>query len=188
MHVLVATTGALNPAPVSDFVGLLTGGEGRVTVITVIEVPRSFLDTIRSEEWDPLSEGDEWRSREDAVISRYVEERGRRITEPMVAALTPLGIDVASRYLEGEDPAQTIISAVLEMDADLVILGATRRIFDETAWESVSARVMAESRRPVLVIPMRERPEQVRGDDDYVRGDDEYGEAGERETESGRDE
>ncbi len=172
MHILVATTGALSPAPVAKFVGLLTGGEGQVTVITVIEVPRSFLDTIRSEEWDPLSEGPDWRSREDAVISRYVDERGRRITEPVVAALAPLGVDVHARYLEGEDPAQTIVDAVMEMNADLVILGATRRIFDETAWESVSARVMAESKRPVLVIPMRERKDTPPSDDDYVREDE----------------
>ena len=35
----------------------------------------------------------------------------------------------------------------------MVILGTTRQIFEETAWESVSARVMTESGRAVLVIP-----------------------------------
>jgi hypothetical protein len=33
------------------------------------------------------------------------------------------------------------------------VLGATRQIFDQSAWESVSARVMLESGRPVLVVP-----------------------------------
>ncbi len=177
VHILVATTGALSPGPVAEFVGRLAGAEGRVSVVTVIEVPRSFLDTIRSEEWDPLTEGSrDWRQREDAVIARYVDERGRRLTEPVLAALRPLGIEVDARYLEGEDPAQTIIDAVAELDADLVILGATRRIFDESAWESVSARVMAESRRPVLVVPVPERGEATPRDDDYVRpGDEDQG-------------
>ncbi len=174
VHILVATTGALSPGPVADFVKRLAGDEGRVSVITVIEVPRSFLDTIRSEEWDPLVDGGaDWRQREDAVIARYVEERGRRLTEPVLAALRPLGIDMDARYLEGEDPAQTIIDAVAELNADVVVLGATRRIFDESAWESVSARVMAESRRPVLVVPVPERGEGPTRDDDYVRPGDE---------------
>ena len=172
MHILIATTGALSPGPVAEFAEKLTQGGGTVSVITVIEVPRSFLDTIRSEEWDPLGSGDDgWRSHEDAVIARYVEERGRHIIDPVVAALRAAGIEPDARYLEGEDPAATIIAAVAEMDADLVILGATRQIFDESAWESVSARVMSESHRPVLVVPSRDRAEGPPGDDDYVRED-----------------
>ncbi len=177
MHILIATTGALSPAPVANFAEKLIKGGGRVSVITVIEVPRSFLDTIHSEEWDPLGGGEaEWRSHEDAVIARYVEERGRRITEPVLAALRAAGIDPETRYLEGEDPAATIIDAVAGMNADLVILGATRPIFDESAWESVSARVMTESNRPVLVVPSRDRTDPPPSDHDYIRseaGDDE---------------
>ena len=170
MHILIATTGALSPGPVADFAAKLIQGGGRVSVITVIEVPRSFLDTIRSEEWDPLGSGDgSWRSHEDAIIARYVDERGRHITEPVLAALRAEGMEPATRYLEGEDPAATIIQAVGEMEADLVILGATRRIFDESAWESVSARVMSESQRPVLVVPSPDRADAPPGDDDYVR-------------------
>jgi nucleotide-binding universal stress UspA family protein len=40
-----------------------------------------------------------------------------------------------------------------EIAADVVVLGSTRKIFDQSAWESVSSRVMAESGRPVLVLP-----------------------------------
>lgn len=172
MHILIATTGALSPAPVADFAEKLTRSGGRVSVITVIEVPRSFLDTIRSEEWDPLGGGQAgWRSHEDAVIARYVEERGRRITEPVLAALRAAGIDPEVRFLEGEDPAATIIGAVADMEADLVILGATRPIFDESAWESVSARVMTESNRPVLVVPSRDPSDPPPSDHDYIRND-----------------
>ena len=172
MHILIATTGALSPAPVAEFAQRLIGDEGRVSVITVIEVPRTFLDTIRSEEWDPLHDSEpEWRSREDAIIARYVEERGRKLTDPIQAALKAVAIEAEVRYLEGEDPAATIIAAVKEMDGDMVILGATRRIFDESAWESVSARVMAESQKPVLVVPPRDRGSAPPSDDDYVRFD-----------------
>ena len=40
-----------------------------------------------------------------------------------------------------------------DIDAGVIVLGATRQIFDQSAWESVSARVMIESGRPVLVLP-----------------------------------
>lgn len=155
---LIATTGALSPEPVAKLTGLITGPTGKVSVTTVIEVPRSFLDTIRSEEWHPL--GDEkptWGSHEDAVIARYVEERGRRITEPILAALRAAGVEAEVHYLEGEDPAQVIVDAADALKADLIVLGATRPIFDESSWESVSVRVMQDNRRPVLIIPAAPR-------------------------------
>jgi len=173
VHILIATTGVLSPAPVAELVQRLIDEGDQISVITVIEVPRSFLDTIRSERWDPLGDGSpEWRSREDAVIARYVEERGRRLTEPVLAALRAHHISADCHYLEGEAPAETIIKAVMELDADLIIVGATRRIFDESAWESVSARVMTECRRPVLVVPSRDRSDAPPSDHDYRRGSD----------------
>ena len=50
-------------------------------------------------------------------------------------------------------PAATIIAAAEEMDADLLVMGATKHLFDESSWESVSTRVLRDSRLPVLVIP-----------------------------------
>lgn len=126
--------------------------------MTVIEVPRSFLDEIRSEEWHPMSDGGPaWSSEEDRVIARYVEERGGRIIEPMLAALRSREIEAETLYLEGEDPAETIIRAAEELAADLVVLGATKRLFDESHWESVSARVMRDAGRAVLIVPAAHR-------------------------------
>lgn len=159
VHVLIATTGALSPEPVAHLTRHLAGPDGRVSVTTVIEVPRSFLDTIRSEEWHPF-DGDEqpWGSQEDAVIARYVEERGRRIVEPIIAALRAEGLEAEVRYLEGEDPAQVIVDAAEALEADVIVLGATRPIFDESSWESVTVRVMQDQRRPVLIVPAMQRP------------------------------
>ena len=155
MHVLVATTGVLTPGPVVDFAKRLLGDNGRCTVTTVIEVPRSFLEELRGDSWHPLAEGRSaaWTDEEDALIARYVEERGRRLTEPLVAALDASGIESKAVYREGEDPAVTISRLAKDIDAGVIVLGATRQIFDQSAWESVSARVMLESGRPVLVVP-----------------------------------
>ncbi len=158
MRILIATAGVLAPEPVAEFAARLVTEEGSVFVVTVIEVPRSFLDEIRSEQWHPLTEGSpDWTTEEDRVIARYVEERGARITEPVLAALRNSDIEAETVFLEGEDPAATIIRAAEDLEADLVVLGATKPLFDESQWESVSARVMRDSGRAVLVVPAAHR-------------------------------
>jgi nucleotide-binding universal stress UspA family protein len=153
MHVLIATTGVLSPEPAVEFTRHLIGRGGRVTVTTVIEVPRGFLDTLRSEGWHPLTEQYVENDSDEAIMQRYVEERGRRLTEPVCAALRGAGIESVTLFREGADPARAISQLAEEVRADVVLLGATRQIFDQSAWESVSARVMIESGRPVLVLP-----------------------------------
>ena len=168
MHVLVATTGVLSPGPVVDFVRRLLDDRGRCTVTTVIEVPRSFLEELRGDSWHPLAEGEtaSWTDEEDALIARYVEERGRRLTEPLVAALEAAGIESKAVFREGEDPAITISRLAKDIDAGVIVLGATRQIFDQSAWESVSARVMLESSKPVLVVPPQAKETLDSGSDD----------------------
>ena len=142
MHVLIATTGVLSPEPVVDFTRQLLGQHGRVTVITVIEVPRDFLDDL-----------DEGRASDDGAINSYIEERGRRLVESVTLGLEGAQIPYEVVMLEGADPAAAISAAAEDLAADIVVLGATRPIFKQDAWESVSARVMVESGKPVLVIP-----------------------------------
>lgn len=154
VRIVIATTGVLSPEPVADFAERLAAGDSTVYVITVIEVPRSFLDEIRSEDWYPLDEEPPERAEQkDALLARYVEERGGRITEPLLAALAARGVPATPMFLEGRDPAAAIVEAADDIEADLVVMGATKALFDETYWESVSARVMREARRPVLVLP-----------------------------------
>lgn len=145
MHVLIATTGVLSPEPVVEFTRQLLGQHGKVTVITVIEVPRDFLGD--------LEEANGTGARSDAAIDRYMQERGHRHVQPVAQALEGAQIPYEVIYLEGTDPAATISGAAAEVGADIVILGATRPIFRQDAWESVSARVMLESGKPVLVVP-----------------------------------
>ena len=151
MHVLVATAGALSPDPVVEFTRHLIGGTGSVTVVTVVEVPHSFLEGIDSDDWHPLHD---WKaSPDESLTAEYLDERGERVTEPIRQALEAARIPCNVRVLEGADPAEAISQAADLLEADVVLLGATKKIFDMEAWESVSARVMLESGRPVLVVP-----------------------------------
>jgi nucleotide-binding universal stress UspA family protein len=153
MHVLVATAGALNPEPVVDFSRHLIGGTGSVTIATVVEVPRSFLEEINRVDWHPLRESTDSSTPDDAVISEYLEERAMRVTEPLRLALEQARIPCDLLVLEGDDAAAAISNAASNLDVDVVVLGATKQIFDRDAWESVSSRVMLESGKAVLVVP-----------------------------------
>lgn len=155
MHVLIATSGVLSPEPVVEFTRQLLGQNGRVTLITVIEVPRAFLEDLHAGDGRPLASD---AGREEAV-ARYLDERGRKTVEPIRAALESARIPSDVRFVEGNDPTTGITQAADTLDADVVILGATRPIFNRDAWESISARVMLESARTVLVVPAPQRDE-----------------------------
>lgn len=152
MHVLVATAGALSPESVVDFARHLIGGTGSVTVATVVEVPRSFLEEINQDDWHPLRDGSQDTTK-DSVVAQYLEERAHRLTEPIRLALERARIPCDILVLEGTDPATAISTAASELAVDVVMLGATKQIFDKDAWESVSSRVMLESGKAVLVVP-----------------------------------
>jgi len=161
MHVLVATAGALSPTSVVEFARHLIGGTGRVTVTTVIEVPRDFLESIDADDWHPLRDTDTSNSREE-VATAYLAERGHRVTDPIRQALEAARIPCDTGVLEGSDPAAAISAAARDLAVDVVIVGATKQLFNSDTWESVSARLMIDSGRPVLVLPQS----RVEGDDD----------------------
>lgn len=121
--------------------------------MTVIRVPRSFLesldDDVRRSFLDDLDQS----SSEEERAAAYLEERGRRAVDPICAALAAEEILCDIHFVEGDDPAEAIIRTALEVSAELVLMGATRRLFTEEAWRSVSARVMVNSHLPVLLVP-----------------------------------
>ena len=152
MHVLVATAGALSPEPVVEFARHLIGGTGFVTVTTVIEVPHTFLENLDADDWHPLHDTAH-REPPESVVDAYLRERGHRVTDPMRRALEEARIPCEVMMLEGADPAAAISKAANDIGADVVILGATKPIFERDAWESVSAKIMIDSGRPILVVP-----------------------------------
>ncbi len=154
VHILVATTGVLPPGPVAELCGRFLADGGHVTVITVIQVPRTFLEQMDVEERRSFLDDRPWESDTAQMMALgYLEERGRRAVEPIVAALRARGQDTDVRFIEGDDPAEAIVASAEELDVDLVVLGATRRLFTDQAWTSVSARVMEQAKWPVVLVP-----------------------------------
>lgn len=154
MHILVATTGVLPPGPVADLCDRLLGDHGQITVMTVIEVPHRFLESMDDDERRSFLDDDRWPApNAEAKAARYLEERGRRVVDPVVAAFRARGRPVDLRFVEGSDPADAIIRTAAGVEAELIVMGATRRLFAEQAWTSVSARVMERTQCPLVLVP-----------------------------------
>jgi nucleotide-binding universal stress UspA family protein len=153
VRILIATTGVLPAAPTAEFCRQLIGDESSVTVMTVIRVPRSFLESLDDDVRRSFLDSSDQESSEEERAAAYLEERGRRAVDPICAALAAEEIDCDIRFVEGDDPAEAIIQTAQKVGAEMVVMGATRRLFTEEAWRSVSARVMVNSHLPVLLVP-----------------------------------
>jgi nucleotide-binding universal stress UspA family protein len=154
VRILIATTGVLPAAPAAEFCRQLIGDETSVAVMTVIRVPRSFLESLDDDvRRSFLDDAGDQSSSEEEKAAAYLEERGRRAVDPICAALAAEDIECDIRFVEGDDPAEAIIQTAQQVGAEMVVMGATRRLFTEEAWRSVSARVMVNSHLPVLLVP-----------------------------------
>lgn len=154
MHILIATTGVLPPTPVAELCEQLLNEEGQITVMTVIEVPRQFLESMEDEERRSFLDDASWQSNTAELKAlSYLEERGRRAVEPVMSAFRARGRQPEIRFVEGTDPVEAIVSTATACGADIIVMGATRRLFTEQAWTSVSARVMERTQCPLLLVP-----------------------------------
>ncbi|HHC07831.1 MAG TPA: hypothetical protein ENK55_03850 [Actinobacteria bacterium] len=145
MRVLVATSGALDPGPTVALTGRLLVGGGTVTVMTAVQIAPGFRDELEDD--DPNTQG------ADRELRRYVEERAARATERLVCAFEAAGYPTELRVVTDVEPTEAIRTVADDVEADVVVVGATRPLFDQGAWESVSARLVTTCTRPILVIP-----------------------------------
>lgn len=154
MHFLIATAGALPAARVAALVSSVADQIPQVSIMTVIEVPDSFVDDLQGDQWRPFDDAaDEADSARQKAVARYVEERGTRLVEPVVAAFRTHGIDAKTILEEGSDAADIIVRTAEDRSADIIVMGSTRPIFDESVWSSVSVKVMQRSPLPLMLVP-----------------------------------
>ena len=139
MHVMIATDGSLDADAAVAVVAPLASAGGRVTVFTVVEVPRGFLSDIRasvdpdtSQLQDVMAEygGDKSGRSEpsgwigdDALLTRYVDGCVRRRTADLVDRLRSAGAAPEVVGVEGENAARAILKAVAESEVDILCIG-----------------------------------------------------------------
>ena len=162
MRILVCTSGVLQAPPVIDFCAPLVGDSGKVVIMTVVQVPQSLLDQFQRQPRSFLSEDPrDSPGHHSAAEADYVRERGRRAVATLASGFRSAGIDPEVSYVSGHDLTEAIIAQAEEMQADLIVMGATRQLFEAEVWASVTARVGMECERPLLLMPSRP-PEETK--------------------------
>lgn len=170
MHVLVATDGVLDPEEVATFAEPLAKDDGKVTVLVVVEVPRSFLEDVRAaygadspldetfglrqEVGAPVPTTDQPKSwpGDEAVIDRYLSDRLDRGATPIVDYLTERGIKAEGVVIEHEKPGDAIVEQVIAQDADVLIIGSYGQDAIHGVMGSIGTKVVRRSPKPVLLI------------------------------------
>lgn len=169
MHVLIATDGELDVETAADFAARLSGPAGRVTVLTVVEVPRAFLHDMRSQ-WG-ASEGagviadDEFVSTpavpqqaprgwpgDDAMIDRYLADKVEQNTSPLVAALRAAGVEAESAVVESENVTTAILDKLEALGAGAVVIGSHGRGLFQGLLGSTGTKIMRRCPAPVVLI------------------------------------
>jgi len=141
MHVMIATDGSIDAKKTAQIAANLSGEGGRVTVFTVVVVPRGLLDEMRAVvEFDSADEGlqqlrVEYRTSQarnppvsrwvgdDAVVDQYVTAKIADRTDELAAELKALGVEHTVVGEEGENAAQSVLAAVRTRDADALCIG-----------------------------------------------------------------
>ncbi len=167
MHVLVATDGQLDPATVAKFSAPLAGEDGKVTVLTVIEVPRAMLQELRGhfdQEPPPLVRTDSetmsagpagapprsWPG-DDAIIERYLQDKRHQRCKDLVTALREAGVEATSKVVEGPS-ARGILDEAKAQNVDVIVVGSHGSGLFEGLLGSTGTKVTRLAKRPVLLL------------------------------------
>lgn len=172
MHVLIATDGQLDPEMGADLAARLAATDGRITVLSVVEVPRRLLADLRKGFFGDITEQAVTVDHEtvtiqetvdstagwpgdDAMIERYLTDQGGMRTDPLVAALREHGVEPDVLIREGESPTSAILDVITELDADLVCIGSHGQGLFEGLLGSVGTKLTRLAPVPVLLIRRR---------------------------------
>jgi nucleotide-binding universal stress UspA family protein len=140
MHVMVATDGSLDANKTTELAAKLAADGGRVTVFTVVEVPRDMLSEMRSSSGSEPDHkarevGAEHRRTQaadgpvsqwvgdDAVVAQYVNRKVEGRTAPLVAALEAAGVEHTVVGEEGESASRSVLAAAKTLGVDVICIG-----------------------------------------------------------------
>lgn len=171
MRVLVASDGNLPAADTAELAVRLAGPDGEVILMTAVEVPRKLLDSLRHayEQVAPSSRIDTDAEYVSAQTPELTMERGwpgddafldRYVTDQTTARLADLESEIRNRGLEpervgveSEEPAEAVLDAVKELQADVLVIGSHGRGRLEGLLGSVGTKLARRS--PVSVVLCR---------------------------------
>jgi len=144
MQIIIATDGGLDVEATADLAARLFEEGDTVTLVTVVEVPRTLLTDLRAFFRTPPPQTDidedheyvgqptagtltpSWPG-DDAMIARYVDDEASKRTTSVQQALVSRGITPVVVALESDTPASKIQALVTEIGADVLIIGTHGR-------------------------------------------------------------
>jgi nucleotide-binding universal stress UspA family protein len=137
MHVLIATDGSLDPTRTATAAARLAGDDGRITVLSVVEVPRALLEELRRDaadgaisardpeyQWEQAADAPPTRwVGDDAFVDRYVRNQVRLRTADLVVALDDCGAEHQVVGIEGENAARSVLEWIGDNPTDFLLIG-----------------------------------------------------------------
>jgi nucleotide-binding universal stress UspA family protein len=167
MHVMVATDGTLDPVNTAAIAARLAADGGRVTVYTVVEVPRRLLEEMRDasrpddtkltevtteyrETQADTSGTTHWMG-DDAFVARYVGNKVEARAGDLAAALATTGVEHEVVGDESEDAARSILVALEDRDVDVLIIGPHGLGRFEGLLGSTSTKLVRRAKCSVLI-------------------------------------
>ena len=165
MHVMIATDGSLEPEATAALATRLAGPDGRITVVSVVEVPRQILDELRAAATPHVDTGDvEYRHipaadtpvatwvGDDAFVENYVNRVVLTRTAELVAELERSRTAVEVAGIEGESAARSVLDAVKTEQPDVLVLGTHGSGRFEGLLGSLSTKLARLAPCPVLLV------------------------------------
>jgi nucleotide-binding universal stress UspA family protein len=169
VHVLVATDGSLDIEKVTSFATRLAGDDGKVTVLTVVEIPRRLLSDLRRVMGELPEVGviadDEYVETpavaqqapsgwpgDDAMIERYLVDKRIQCADPIATAISETGITAEAIVAEGEKPANLIAERVVDLDADVLVIGSHGQGLFQGVLGSTGTKLVRRCPKPVLLL------------------------------------
>lgn len=138
MHVMIATDGSLDAERAAALASRVAGPEGRVTVFTVVEVPRELLSELRAAAGpavDPVDIDPAYRRTQaedapvghwvgdDAFVDNYVHRVVATRTDDLVAELEAARVRTEAVGVEGESASRSVLEAVQSRKPDVLCIG-----------------------------------------------------------------
>ncbi len=166
---MVATDGSIDAKKTTALVSRLAADGGRVTVFTVVEVPREMINEMRSAAGNPADEkarelSVEYRNTpandpevtkwvgDDTVLNQYVGRKVSDRTALLGAELEAAGVETEVIGEEGENAARAVLEAAKRLDADVLCIGTHGLGRFEGLLGSLSTKVARLAPCPVLLV------------------------------------
>jgi len=169
MDVLVATDGSMDAHKAAQYAAALAGPEGKISVVTVVRVPRTLVADLRSRfgETPPAlvdidaeyvgptvvdgSAPQGWPG-DDAVVAQYLGDKRIERCRPIVEAIRAAGGTAESTVKEGDDAEAEIVSMATQLSVGAIVVGSHGRGAFQGLLGSTGAKVARRAPCPVLVL------------------------------------